>query len=125
MAQKMTVIILIFASILLGVIGQLSMKKGMVNVGEISVTELFGKKLFSVVFEKFVFMGIALYLISAAFWLVILSQEELSFAYPLIGIGYIATAILAKILFHESLTMFKIFGIILIVAGAFFIISRW
>ncbi len=65
MAQKMTVLILIFASILLGVIGQLSMKKGMVNVGEISVTELFGKKLFSVVFEKFVFIGIALYLISA------------------------------------------------------------
>jgi multidrug transporter EmrE-like cation transporter len=125
MAQKMTVLILIFASILLGVIGQLSMKKGMVNVGEISVTELFGKKLFSVVFEKFVFIGVALYIISAAFWLVILSQEELSFAYPLIGIGYIVTAILAKIFFHESLTMFKILGIILIVVGAFFVIVRW
>ena len=125
MARKMTVLILIFASILLGVIGQLSMKKGMVNVGEISVTELFGKKLFSVVFEKFVFIGIALYLISAAFWLVILSQEELSFAYPLIGIGYIVTAILAKIFFHESLTMFKILGIILIVVGAFFVVARW
>lgn len=125
MVQKMTVLILIFTSILLGVIGQLSMKKGMVNVGEISVTELFGKKLFSVVFEKFVFIGIALYLISAAFWLVILSQEELSFAYPLIGIGYIVTAILAKIFFHETLTMFKILGIILIVVGAFFVVARW
>jgi len=125
MAQKMTVLILIFASILLGVIGQLSMKKGMINVGEISVTELFGKKLFSVVFEKFVFIGIALYLISASFWLVILSQEELSFAYPLIGIGYIVTAILAKIFFHETLTMFKILGIILIVVGAFFVVARW
>jgi multidrug transporter EmrE-like cation transporter len=125
MAQKMTVLILIFASILLGVIGQLSMKKGMINVGEISVTELFGKKLFSVVFEKFVFIGIALYITSAAFWLVILSQEELSFAYPLIGIGYIVTAILAKIFFHESLTMFKILGIILIVVGAFFVVARW
>jgi multidrug transporter EmrE-like cation transporter len=125
MVQKMTVLILIFASILLGVIGQLSMKKGMLNVGEISVTELFGKKLFSVVFEKFVFIGIALYITSAAFWLVILSQEELSFAYPLIGIGYIVTAILAKIFFHESLTMFKILGIILIVVGAFFVVARW
>lgn len=125
MVQKMSVLILIFISILLAVIGQLSMKKGMINVGQISLKELFTKRFFSVVFEKFVFIGIVIYVSSAALWLVILSQEELSFAYPLIGIGYIVTAILAKIFFHESLTMFKILGIILIVVGAYFVVVRW
>lgn len=125
MVQKMSVLILIFATILLGIFGQLSMKKGMINIGEISLKELLTKRLFSVVFEKFVFIGIVLYISSAAIWLVILSQEELSFAYPLIGIGYIVTAILAKIFFNESLTMFKILGIILIVIGAYIVVSRW
>ncbi len=125
MVQKMAVLILIFATILLAIFGQLSMKKGMINVGQISLKELLSKRLFSVVFEKFVFIGIALYVSSAALWLVILSQEELSFAYPLIGIGYIVTAILAKIFFNETLTMFKILGIILIVVGAYFVVARW
>lgn len=125
MVQKMTVLILIFTTILLAVTGQLSMKKGMINVGQISVTEIFGKKLFSVIFEKFVLAGIVMYLLSAALWLVILSQEELSFAYPLIGVGYIITALLSKIFFNENLTMFRIMGIILIIVGAFLVVTKW
>jgi multidrug transporter EmrE-like cation transporter len=65
-----------------------------------------------------------LYVLATAIWLVVLSQEELSFAYPLVGIGYILVAILGKILFNENLTFFRIFGIILIVLGTYFIVSR-
>lgn len=121
----MPVLALIFATIILAVFGQLSMKKGMNNIGQISLTELFSKKLFSVLYEKFVFIGVVLFVISAAFWLVVLSQEELSFAYPLIGTGYIITAILSKIFFNENLTMFRIFGIVLIAIGAYFVVTKW
>ena len=125
MGRKMSALILIFITIVLAISGQLAMKKGMNNIGEISIKDFFSQKLFTIVFEKFVFVGILLYAISAIFWLATLSQEELSFAYPIISIGYIITAILSKILFKEHLTMFRIIGIILIVAGVYFVVMKW
>ena len=125
MVKKMSVLLLILATVVLAVSGQLSMKKGMTSVGQISLADLFSKKLFTVVFQPFVFVGIALYISSAALWLVILSQEELSFAYPLISIGYIITAVLSNIFFHESLTIFRIIGILLIMAGVYFVVMRF
>ena len=117
------VIMLIFVAILLAVLGQLSMKKGMTNIGQIAIKELASKRIFSLL-EKFVVIGIALYVISTGFWLVVLSQEELSFAYPLVGTGYVLTAILAKIFFKENLTAFRMAGIILIVIGAYLIVAK-
>lgn len=119
--NKMSVILTILACVVLGVFGQLSMKKGMNNVGFVSITDLFGMKFFEIIFEKYVLMGIVLYMIGSVLWLVVLSQAELSYAYPLISLGYVFTAILAKVLFNESLTFFRMFGIILIVSGVFFI----
>jgi multidrug transporter EmrE-like cation transporter len=71
-----------------------------------------------------VFLGILLYILSAALWLVVLSQAEVSFAYPLVGTGYILVAILSKIFFNETLTFLKILGIILIAAGAYLIVLK-
>lgn len=121
----MTVLALIFTTVLLAVFGQLSMKRGMNNIGQISITDLFGKKLFSVISESYVVAGVILYITASALWLVVLSREELSFAYPLIGVGYIITAILARIFFGENLTFFRILGIILIALGAYFVITKW
>lgn len=118
------VLALIFTAILLAVLGQLSMKKGMIKIGQVAVRQLLSKKLFSLFFEKFVILGIGLYVMSTAIWLVVLSQEELSFAYPLVGTGYVLTAILARIFFKENLTIFRMFGIILIVIGAYLIVAK-
>jgi len=115
---------LIFIAILLAVFGQLSMKKGMIETGQIGIREFLGKRLFSVILEKFVILGIILYVLSTSVWLVVLSQEELSFAYPLVGTGYIITAILSKIFFKENLTMSRIAGIFLIVVGAYLIVIK-
>jgi drug/metabolite transporter (DMT)-like permease len=59
--------------------------------------------------------------ISAASWLVILSRVELSYAYPLISIGYILVMILSKYLFNETLTGYRIAGTLLICGGVFMI----
>lgn len=117
------VLFLIFSAILLAVFGQLSMKKGMSNVGEIALKQLFSKRIFSF-FEKFVIIGISLYVISTTLWLVVLSQEELSLVYPLVGTGYVLTAILAKLFFKEKLTTFRMLGILLIIVGAYLIVAK-
>jgi multidrug transporter EmrE-like cation transporter len=119
--KKMSTFVLILLSIALAVFGQLFMKKGMSGVGSLNVTEILTIRMIKVVLQPFVLMGLLLYLTSAAFWLIVLSNAELSYAYPLVGVGYVLTAILAKIFFNENLTLFRFFGIILIVVGALLI----
>jgi len=120
----MSVLLLVSISIILGVFGQLSMKKGMNAIGPIGLKNIFSSEIFSIVLQKFVFLGFVLYIFSSMLWLVALSQEEVSFIYPLISVGYIITAILGKFLFNENLTFFRFFGILLICSGVYLIVLK-
>ncbi len=122
--KRMSVLLLVSISIILGVFGQLSMKKGMNSIGPIGLKNIFSSEIFSIVLQKFVFLGFVLYIFSSMLWLVALSQEEVSFIYPLISVGYIITAILGKFLFNENLTFFRFFGILLICGGVYLIVLK-
>jgi multidrug transporter EmrE-like cation transporter len=122
--KNMSILVLIIVSVTLGVFGQIALKQGLSSIGKVELKDLITSKIFSLIREKFVVLGIVLYVLATAVWLVVLSQEELSFAYPLVAIGYIFVAILGKILFKENLTFFRIFGIILIILGVYFVVSR-
>jgi len=119
------VIILLLITVVLGSFGQISMKKGLMNLGGIELTELLSKKLFSVIFQKYVFIGIILYSVSTLLWFVILSKAELSFVYPLIALGYVLTALLARVYFNELITPVRWFGILLILGGAALIMAKF
>jgi len=121
---KMEVLFLILISVLLGVFGQLSMKRGMTIVGQISLNDFFSTKIVSIILNSYVVLGISLYVAATALWLVVLSTEELSFAYPLISLGYIFVAIFSKIFFNENITLFRMLGIALIVVGTYFVASK-
>ena len=120
----MNVLIIVGICVILGVFGQLFMKKGMNEVGVITFKDIFSSRFFSIVFQKYVFIGISFYMIGNVLWLVALSMAEVSYIYPLVGTGYLLTAILAWILFGEALTIMRILGIILITFGAYFIVIK-
>jgi len=122
--KKMSVLMLVLLCIIMGVLGQLAMKKGMDIIGTISLKDMFSEKIFSIVFQSYVLVGIILYVLASLVWLVILSQAELSFVYPLISVGYILTAILSWFLFKENLTLFRFFGILLICGGVYLIVLK-
>jgi len=61
--------------------------------------------------------GLACYGISVLLWLGALSRVPVSIAYPMLSIGYVVNAFAAAILFGEALTVAKMSGILLIVAG--------
>jgi len=123
--KRMSVLLIILICVILGVFGQLSMKKGLNMLPDaISIRDLFSTEVFSVVFQRYVFLGLFLYALASLFWLVALSQEELSFVYPLISMGYIFTAILSKFFFNESLTLFRFFGILMICGGVYLIVLK-
>ncbi len=110
--------------IIFGVVGQLLIKKGMDIVGEVFIKDLFTAKFFKMVFQKYVFIGISLYALSSILWMVALSRGELSYLYPLIGVGYIFTAVLAWIFFKENLTLIRFSGIVLISIGVFLVVFK-
>lgn len=116
------VVFLVFVCVILGSFGQVYMKMGLSKTGGIELKELLTKKVLYTMLERHVFIGITLYFISTLLWFVILSKAELSFVYPLIALGYIVTAFLAKHYFAESITPIRWFGILLIIFGASLII---
>ena len=100
------------------------MKKGMNEVGKITIKEILSPRVLSIVLQKYVFIGISFYVIGNMFWLIALSMADLSYVYPLIGTGYLITAILAWVFFGETLTVMRILGIILISLGAYFVVIK-
>jgi len=122
--KRMSVLLLVLICVIMGVAAQLAMKNGMNIVGIVGLKDIFSKKVFSIVFQKYVFIGIALYVLASLVWLVVLSQAELSFVYPLISVGYVITAILSWFLFKENLTLIRFFGILLICGGVYLIVLK-
>jgi multidrug transporter EmrE-like cation transporter len=121
--KKMEVIALVLISVVLGVLGQLSLKQGMKNIGNFEVKDFLSNKIFELIAEKFVVIGVVLYVIATLLWLVILSKAELSFAYPMLAIGYILIAIFGKIFFGENVTFVRFLGILLISIGVFLLLK--
>ena len=119
----MEVIVLVLISVLLGVFGQLSLKQGMKNVGNFEIKDFLSARVFELIAEKFVVIGVVLYVIATLLWLVILSKAELSFVYPMLAIGYILIAIFSKIFFGENVTFARFLGILLISAGVFLLLK--
>jgi len=120
--EKMGVIALILFSVLLGVLAQLSLKQGMKNVGKFEIRDFASSKIFKLIEEKFVVIGVVLYAIATLFWLVSLSKVELSLAYPMLALGYVLIAIFSKIFFNENVTMTRFIGILLISIGVFLLL---
>ena len=67
--------------------------------------------------------GLAIYVIGAATWLMVLSRSALSFAYPVLAIGYAITPLLAWLVLGESMNGVRWLGIAVICIGVF-VVSR-
>jgi uncharacterized membrane protein len=117
--DKLFVLAVLSASILLNACGQVSLKYGMNLYGSVDFTDL--RKVFFMFFQPFVFVGCCLYVVSTVFWLVSLSNADLSFVYPINAVSFILVAVLARIVFKEYFNLTKFVGVFLVVLGAFLI----
>jgi drug/metabolite transporter (DMT)-like permease len=119
----MFALILIFICVFGAAMGQIAMKSGMSQVGEIdSIGQLFNLGTLGHIFTNpRVLIGILCYGVSAILWLGALSTLNVSFAYPLMSVAYVITAIVAFIFLKESVTLLHWVGIFLVVGGCFLI----
>lgn len=117
---------MIFSLILLGVLlnagAQLFLKAGMSQIGhfEFSMANLMpiGMK---VVVNPPIMTGLFMYVVSVGVWLLVLSRVQVSYAYPMLSIGYVVNAIAANYLFGEPLTSMRVLGIFIIIAGVYLV----
>ncbi|MGF6171873.1 transporter [Ensifer sp. 4252] len=108
----------ILFTVLTNAAAQLMLKQGMMSLGPISMTaETAIVRLFQIIFNPWVFAGLATFAISMASHLYVLSKVELSFAYPFLSLAYVAVAIFAYFVFREDLNAWRIAGIALICVG--------
>lgn len=112
------VLFLVIISVLLNAFGQLLFKVGMNQIGvfAFSPTNLyhFG---FKIITNTAVMSGLLIYVISTIVWFLVLSRADLSFAYPLVSIGYIFSSIAAYCCLHETLSFTRILGTLVIITG--------
>ena len=111
--------ILAFVSILLGSFAQYLLKKGITDVTRVS--NGFIQLLKNSVSNISLIIGLSFYALSMVFWLYVLSKMQLSKAYPMVSLGYVFTMFLGYFLLNESLSAFKLIGIMLIICGVIFI----
>ena len=60
-------------------------------------------------------------MVSVIVWLMVLSRVDISYAYPMLSIGYIVTAFCGYAFFAENMSAVRWLGVIVICAGVFMI----
>ncbi|MDO8519365.1 MAG: DMT family transporter [Deltaproteobacteria bacterium] len=108
-------------------IGNVMLSKGMRMVGPLETYQLVPVFHYfcAAVANPWVILGILMELAYFLAWLVVLSWADVSWAVPMNAVEYIFVAILAAILLGESVNFDRWVGVVLITAGAFFMMKSW
>lgn len=113
-------IVLIVASVVLGVAGQLALKAGLGRLGPLALGEAgpvgIIRRILSV---PTIWGGLAVYGVGTFFWLVALSQVELGYAYPFISLSYVLILLTSWLFFREELSWWRVLGVVAIGVGVF------
>ncbi|NDJ85667.1 MAG: hypothetical protein GYB66_07260 [Chloroflexi bacterium] len=105
---------MIIVSVLFAALGQLTFKAAMNDIGELSPSL---DMVISLATSPLLFLGLAIFGISAFLWLVALMKADLSFAYPFLSLSYVTVMIGGTVLFGEEVTITRIVGVFIIIAG--------
>lgn len=73
--------------------------------------------LLSLILNPWVLSGLLAGFFAFLCWLGALTKFELSYAYPFMSLAFVFVLVLSIALFHEPLTVAKILGVFLIIAG--------
>ena len=116
---SLTSLALLIVSVVFAVAGQLTLKAAMRDIGRIGAKEVSdaGQTISRAVKEPKLWVGLALFGVSALFWLVVLSRVPLSVAYPFVGISYIVIVGFSRVFLHEEVPVLRWLGVIVVAVG--------
>jgi multidrug transporter EmrE-like cation transporter len=114
---------LILISVSCSALAQLLLKTGMSQPLVTAALELAQTRAIAVAITTniWIICGITLYFLSAVVWLFVLARVEVSFAYPFVGLGFILTLLLGKVVMGDAVTMSRVMGTLFVAVGVFMI----
>jgi drug/metabolite transporter (DMT)-like permease len=111
---------LILISVFLGGAAQICLKQGLNEVQKRENKSVLGLP-FLVLSQPFVWAWGFSFVIATALWLVGLQKVDLSYAYPLVSLGYILVAVLARLFLKERIDRNRWAAIMLLGIGVILI----
>ena len=114
------VIIIIIIGVLIGSSGQILIKKGLSQTGEIRIPAIKNviPTILKLITNKLIILGLSCSAAAAFFCLIALSQTKLSISYPIAGgLFYIFITIFSWLFLNETISFAQIAGIFIIILG--------
>ena len=108
----------VLGSILFTVYGQIVVKWQVAKAGALPAS--FSDRIpfmLGLILNPWIISGIVGGFFALLCWLAAMTKFELSYAYPFMSLAFVFVLVLSAVFFHEPLTVAKILGVLLIIAG--------
>ena len=109
-------LIIVVVAVCFSVTGELFLKAGMNDIGAFNLANLI-PTLGRIVTHPRILTGFVSIGIGAVFWLAALARVDLSWAYPLLSLGYILVLVLSALFLGEAISPIRWIGVLVIVVG--------
>ena len=97
---------------------QLFLKTGMQTIGHFEFCfKNIGPFFLSILGNPSIILGVLLQPLTLGIWLLVLSRVDVTYAFPLVSLSYIFTALGGHFLLNEPLSLILILGILTIMGG--------
>jgi multidrug transporter EmrE-like cation transporter len=115
----MTHLWILGASILLNVCGQISIKQSILSYQHAVGSNVYfsASTALPLLTSPLTLLGLGLYAVSAVFWVSALTRVGLSYAYPLLGIGYVLIGVVSWKLWGEPFGLQRMLGTVVVALG--------
>ena len=110
--------LMIWLSVVLSAVAQLLLKQGLNNVrSRNGANSSAAALIFAVATQAWVWLWGVCFVFATALWLLGLQKLDLSYAYPLLSVGYILVNLLSAIFFHERVDRMRWLAVAVISVG--------
>ena len=112
--------LLVIVAPVVGTIGQMFLKLGMRQIGNITLLELKNNTLqliLSIISNPWILIAIPIYTGGFILWLIILSKFNLSFAYPFLALSFIMVPLVSSLILGEYISLVRWAGFLVIFSG--------
>ena len=108
--------LIVVTAICFSVTGELLLKSGMNSIGILSLSN-FWPTLGKIVTNPRIIGGFGFFGVGAVFWLAAISRVPLSWAYPMLSIGYLLILLFSAVILKEQVAPLRWIGALIICVG--------
>ena len=118
-------VLLAVSTTLLITSGQVLWKIGIQKAGGFYLPEqsIVGN-VFRILFNGWVFSGFVVYALATGFFMWLISKFDISLIIPITSVAFIYSLLAGYFIFGEQISLFRVFGVLLIIAGVFFVVKN-